>query len=787
MIFFLAASLLATADVITSVRSALDDGLPGVAISKLEGIPAAARDRATHLLLARALLANGEVERSVEVLLSLPADGERDFWLAQAYAAQGRPGDALAAYQAAKSLPAYLAEATLGEARMLRRLRRPAEALQVLEAPLDSPDAHLAELAAFEKVEAYLDREQPVPAGKALDGINPLDRASRARHDFLRARTHTLSGDDPAAIRILGGLVPTDPEMAVAAVLGQAGALDRTGQTAAAESLLEGFLSKNPEAPAIEEVFILLDRLYSKQSSPSPSELKRWMNDESAPRRRQLATFFLAAFEARLGRADRAEQLYQRALAGQEGSKNPAALELAKIRLKQGRPGDVLLLLPTPGLSPQADYLRGLAFSLQKDYVPAAEAFGRAAAAPDLAEAALFNAASCEILAGTKQRPAFDAFQKKFPDSPRLAALELEQAMLYAKSGDQRAEPLLRELAAGKEASVAASAALALVEWHFEQANRTAALADLQRVSTLPDHDRARADALAVFLADTGTGDGTDDSLAEAAALRFLNAHPGAPAEPEVLMKLGEILFRKGDFAGARMRLESLARKFPDSPRAQPALFLAAQAASRLQSPASANEAMILYEEVVAAAGPLALRARLEQAVLQTILGKPAEATAILDRLLASNPDPETRAAALMEKGKTLLSAPDPGARSVALKIWSSLASDSSLSSSWRNQAQFRIGAAHEQAGESAPAVAAYYDVLKRRSQSPPELFWFYKAGFSAARLLEAEKRWDQAIKIYELLAATDGPRRQEATSRINKIRLDNLLWDEPPPTDPPR
>lgn len=779
MILFLAASLLASADLIPSVRTALDDGLPGVAIAKLESLPVAVRDREATLLLARALLANGEAGRAVEILLSQPADGERDFWLAQAYAAQGRASEALASYQQAKSHPTYSAQATLGEARMLRRLRQPSEAVQVLSASKDFSDPQLSELAAFEKAEAFLDLEQPAPASDILGSIEPQDPATRARKDFLRARALTLAGDDPGAIEILGRLEPTDPEMAVAALLGQASALDRLGQTAAAESLVEGFLSKNPDAPAIEEVFVILDQLYAKQASPSPSELKRWMNDESGSlRRRKLATFFLANFEARLGRADRAEQLYERALAA-GGGKNPAALELAKIRLKQGRAGDVLLLLPEPGHSPQADYVRGLAFAVQKNYAPAVEAFGLAASDPDLSAAALFNAASCEILAGTSGSPAFKAFQQRFPNSPKLAALRLEQALLYAKSGDERAEPLLRELAAGEEPSVAASAALALVEWHFERDNRHAAREELQRISTLPESERSRADALAVFLAD----DGSEDAQAEAAAIQFLATHPGSPSEPEVLMKLGEILFRKGDFAGARMRLESLARKFPDSSRAQAALFLAAQAAARLQTPTSPNEAMILYEEVVAAAGPLALRARLEQAVLQTILGKPGEATAILDRLLASHPDPEMRAAALMEKGKTLLSSPDPGAPAAARKVWSSIASDPSLSSAWRSQALFRIGAAYEQAGESALAVAAYYDVLKSPDQKAPELFWFYKAGFSAARLLEAERRWDQAIKIYQILAAADGPRRDEATSRINRIRLENLLWDESPTT----
>ena len=88
---------------------------------------------------------------------------------------------------------------------------------------------------------------------------------------------------------------------------------------------------------------------------------------------------------------------------------------------------------------------------------------------------------------------------------------------------------------------------------------------------------------------------------------------------------------------------------------------------------------------------------------------------------------------------------------------------------------------------ESEPgrAIAACGSSDGAACLSPPPVlfqafFWFYKAGFAAARLLESSKRWDQAIKVYEMIAAAGGPRSEEATSRINKIRLENFLWDEP-------
>jgi tetratricopeptide (TPR) repeat protein len=287
-----------------------------------------------------------------------------------------------------------------------------------------------------------------------------------------------------------------------------------------------------------------------------------------------------------------------------------------------------------------------------------------------------------------------------------------------------------------------------------------------------------QADALSVFLAD----DGKSDDAAIAAASKFLAAHEGAPAEPEVMMKLGELLYRKGDFAGARVQLESLAKKFPGTPLEFPALFLAAQSASRLQTPSALNDAMLLFEEVASSGSPLALRSRFEQAVLQNVLGKPNEAIVILDRIISTNSPPEMKSAALLEKGKTLysLGATDPKSYRDAIDIWSQVAADPGSTPAWRNQALARIGSAYENLGDSEAAVTAYYDVIKDGKLAPQAFFWFYKAGFAAARLLESSKRWDQAIKVYEMIAAAGGPRSEEATSRINKIRLENFLWDGP-------
>jgi hypothetical protein len=59
------------------------------------------------------------------------------------------------------------------------------------------------------------------------------------------------------------------------------------------------------------------------------------------------------------------------------------------------------------------------------------------------------------------------------------------------------------------------------------------------------------------------------------------------------------------------------------------------------------------------------------------------------------------------------------------------------------------------------------------------ELFWYYKAGFNAARLLEDDSKWESAAVIYQTLAAAGGNRSEEAKARLNRLRLEHFLWGD--------
>lgn len=773
------------ADALDDAREALENGFPRVALVTLEeanpDIGAPGTTPAERLLYGRALIESGEAQAAVSFLGNAPAESgpAGDFWLAQAHAAGGDWNAALDFYTRCAGQPDFewSRESRAGQARMLRNLGRSAEALKILAEAADWPPSPLRTDALMDAAEIELGNGRAAAARAILQTTAGSSPREKSRLDLLLARAALQENDPAAALQLLAPLVPWNAASAVDLALLHAEALRRADRAPEAENLLEEFIATHPGIPRLGPVFDALDEIYSSAAVAPPSELERWAAEEASTPRRQLAAWHLARLHIRRDNPRAALPLLE-GLAAEPAPVVPTdgiVRELARLRLRLGQPREALSLLPPGDSTPATEFLRGLARAGLGDHPRAVAGFLAAAADPDIAEAALHNAALAEMLAGFDPPPSLDRLRERFPGSARLAAFPLEIAIHKARSGDPAASDLLEKAASSPDPAVADRARLALAEWKFTQLDHPGARLELLKISTRPP--TARQEALEVFLADTGEP-GTGQAAIDLARA-FLEKHPDSESAAEVRMKLGELLYRTGNYAAARVELEALARRFPDDANEAAALFLAAKAAARIPTPAAPESAMLLFEEVAARPGPFAHRARLEQAALLASLGKPDEANAILDKILATGPDPETRAAALMEKGKNLdaRGAEDPASRKAAIEVWKLVLLEKS-DPLWRNQALVRIGAAQEKSGDLNAAVATYHEVFKPSAGPPAEYFWFYKAGFAAGLVLESRKEWAEAIRVYELLAATEGPRALEARNRIKKIRLENFLWE---------
>jgi tetratricopeptide (TPR) repeat protein len=149
--------------------------------------------------------------------------------------------------------------------------------------------------------------------------------------------------------------------------------------------------------------------------------------------------------------------------------------------------------------------------------------------------------------------------------------------------------------------------------------------------------------------------------------------------------------------------------------------------------------------------------------------------------VLKSDAGPPEKREALCGKGDIFfeMGGSHPENYQRALEIYEQLASDKNTPIHWRNQALFKKALCLEKKNDGPGALATFYKVLEdeARPDRRSELFWYYKAGFNAARLLEDDSKWESAVAVYEKLAAAGGSRSEEARARLNRLRLEHFLW----------
>jgi Tetratricopeptide repeat len=197
----------------------------------------------------------------------------------------------------------------------------------------------------------------------------------------------------------------------------------------------------------------------------------------------------------------------------------------------------------------------------------------------------------------------------------------------------------------------------------------------------------------------------------------------------------------------------------------------------------SLDRAITLFDRVVRLNGELKWAARNEQAGIERKTGKPADALLLYEEVLKGDARTDEKLEALCGKGDILfeLGGTDPKNYRQAIEVYDQLASAAKDQIQWRNQALFKKGLCLEKEADGASALATFYKVVdsETRPNRPHELFWFYKAGFNAARLLEGDLKWKSAAAVYEKLAAAGGLRSEEAKARLSRLRLEHFLWEE--------
>ncbi|MDQ2868075.1 MAG: tetratricopeptide repeat protein [Verrucomicrobiota bacterium] len=774
------------ADAIADAAKPMEQGVPEAAVAPLEKLASTLTGdeaRAANKKLAQALIASAQYEKAWRVLEPLGNDADLSFLRGQALAGMGEYQRALEAYRQSASA----GDCAFGVAEMLRALGNDSDAARAYEALRRDPV--FSTPASLRAMELALNRGDAPRAREILSSISPKTTDEKRERRFLFGRLQLLEKRPDKASETVEKLAEasekTPRATALASLFATADAHLQLGTPDIGDDFLEDFINRHGTDPDLGDVFAKLYQLYLAERKPSRSDLDLWARDSVQPRR-SLAHWYLAELDVRNNRPDLAER---HLAAIREAKPMPPAmaphlLQWARRDLAANKPEEALAVLQeakSVASSRQAeiDFEIGRALYAAQKFRSASEQFEQLTST-DLAAPALYNATLGWLRVSDAQHAAADA-QKG--DHAAAGDLMLEKALLAAAAQPKEAVAQLQDFIRQFPASPRISEAyLALAElaYHAMPPRLDAAarhLAAARQATPSPAVQEA-IDYLALWLADARN---VGDEKLIASANDFLRAYPASTHSEEVRMKLAEIHFRRQDFASAQTQFELVAQRDPKSALAEKALFFAAQSAARGMTPNAVDRALSLLAEVVKREGEFRWTARLEQAVIERQLGKTAEALLLYDDVLKGDASPAEKREALCGKGDVYLelAAADATNLPKALAAYDSLAA--TKEPHWRNQALFKKGVCLEKEADPDGALATFYQVLEPQPptpKTPPEYFWYYKAGFNAARLLEEKARWQSAIAIYQKLVDANGPRSDEAKARLDQLRLEHFLWD---------
>jgi TolA-binding protein len=791
---------------VTAVRP-LEEGIPQVAVLRLRALLAAdltaeQRQGATAKL-GEALLAAGQAEEALKALQdpTLPDLPATRFWRAQALATLGRWMDALPLYQrvGAETPSPFRSSAILGQAEALRALARPDEALRTFSLLFSDPQWKArAELCA---VELLLEKQDTAGARALLDKTRPTALADKKEKRFLQGRIEAQANHHERAIELFQTILRR-PEGATRAVVvatlcANAEESLKLNMPETGDDALEDFIEHHATDPELPTIFSKLDQLYRAERTPSTPELSRWANDSIQPRR-ALAQWYLARIELRAGRRDTALRIFAelRKSHPQLPILAESLFEFARAELEDRRFEEALAILddarglrPAPALLERINLLAGRALYYARHFEVAAATFETVAhAAPHFASDSLFNASLAWLQLSDDAR--FQADYRELGEGggneETRGDLLLEKGMTEAAQGNKKAaetlQAFLREFPRhrrGAEAWVA----LAELAFHGAPPNLEAARKNLARARENAPNPaaRERADYLAIWIEDATPN--ADGAKVAAAANEFLQKYPSASFVSDVRMKLAETYYRQQDFSRAQTQFQILAQENPRAAFTEKALFFAAKSAMQSMGAQSLDRALVLLDEVVRKNGDLKWAARNEQAVIERKLGKPRDAATLYEEVLQGAAKPEEKREALCGKGDILyeLGPEDRENYRHAIEVYDQLAAQKDAPPHWRNQALFKKGVCLEKLNERENALATFYKIIEdeNRPDRPREFFWYYKAGFNAARLLEDDSKWQPAAIVYQKLASAGGARSDEAKSRLSRLRLEHFLWDQ--------
>ena len=565
-----------------------------------------------------------------------------------------------------------------------------------------------------------------------------------------------------------------------------------------AEERLLAFIGGKAESALLMDAFnILLEEDIFRTNPQALEKLNGWVKARDASR--QPAAMYamgslLLEKDDLSGAVKMAEEglsKYPQSLPVQILSLNTITVLLDKNRLQDAE----RLISKYPGSSPDLVFQQGALAFLKKDYSLAQKFFREAArrASETTAENALFN----ENLAALNANDASGATAliKEASGSSRLReSILFEQAHYAAKRmAPQAAELLANFITLAETPALKTQARLDQVEValnlnppDLETVQAILPLLEKEQLSPEQTMQLARLNIL--------EAESRQEWPNAIQSCRRAIALDSEGKQADMLyLKLGELLYKNGDFHEAQLVLQPFPSKYPDSPLQAAALFLAGKAAQQSNTGSTLNAALNIFKTLGTGDTPFAQPARIEEASVLLRMGKADQCIVALENLLSSPLPRYMRLLALSIQADAWVAKEDTHSDTLrkAINLCTEILDTPNLGLAWKFKALTQRAQFYERMNEQKKALDDYASILAHTPSGSSankrrDWHWFYNAGFASIRLLGQLQDWDGALALAKKLAQTSGPRAREAAAYARRIQLEHFIWQDEPEASAP-
>ncbi len=804
---------------------ALKDQLPLIAISHFQEARKKVKEQDNNmvyldLLLAESFIRAKEPQKGLDVLATLPPSDILDYWKAIALLQQGKY---VASMEAINQISAennelqpyvYLFQAKLG-----RELNDSALLLNALKNLFKSENSQLSSLSQFLYIDTLIEIKQLDEAQRAIDELRQsphLTEALKPYLDLMEMKKNISQGQYGKVLEksqyIRTQYAQNKPVMELGEILlaqaemdeekQQQADVEKLGQEDQANTLdagkaddrLANFISSSPDSPYLAQAFLLLEKESAFNDPLIYEKLVTWSKSKEK-HRQPWALLALGKIYLVKNEWANAVKLAQTALKNYPQHQASQALVLQVINLLLNErhtkeAGELIALYPKK--DPNILFQQGREAFIKQDYALATKLFQEAQQMGNdhLSQASLFNKNLSALWAGAKEIQ--EASPLEATSTKEKRALEYEQLHYAAK----RLNPgIIDQLKAFTEKTDSTF-------------YRVPALLDLAEVAlsvSPPELQTAKKTIQELNQLDLNTKEAERLITLEILLPEALQLWPEAIAacrkaidneahnnKDLLSLKLGELLYRNGNFNEALLVLQPFPDQFPNSSYKQSALFLAGKAAQQCKTSATLEKALDIFNRLSDASSPFSHAAQLEAASILLEMGQSQESIDKLNQLMKQNLSHYDKLMALSIQADAWIQEANEDKIKLqqAVKLCTEILDSPNIGLAWKFKALSQRAQCYERIGDISAALNDYANILSHTPTNDGQnrrrdWYWFYNAGFSSLRLMELQEDWNSALALAEKLAQTSGPRAREASNYARRIRLEHFIWSDTPQTTP--